>query len=219
MNRVKKFIHGDVMGRIYPLNLAQLPRFKQDVDIIYTDGKSDPIWRDITEDAGGVVIRADALLEKQLFMGIVAIDLDLCLPRKPTASLSLSSSGGVKLNVRSAPINFAEFRRKVFEIVAHEYFHLVQAWIIETKKRDSGAFEKVYTKEHWRAMGSVTSQDLTYLFRPDALKARAYLRNRFESSARSMSEAATHRLSAEIDRGAWDAILPIPEMRAIANRG
>lgn len=218
MNRVRKFVHADPMSRIYPLNLAQLPRFGQDIDIIYTDGKSDRLWDGIPLEAAGVVVRANALADKQLFEGIVAIDLRACLPPTSRTSLSISLHGPPVLRTTPKKVDFNAYRLSVFETVAHEYFHLVQAWIVETRHRNPDAFERAYAREHWRAIGSITSEDLLWLLQPDRLRARAWARNRFESSAKRMAEAAKHRLRGEVDRGLWDAVFPIPEMHEIVRQ-
>ena len=216
MNRIRKFTHEDPMRRIFPVNLGQLPRLPQDVDIIYTDGKADPIWPENSVGVQGMVVQAWVDTTRRRLEGIFAIDLRQCMSSSSRVALVTSFYGEPRL---SRSMDFGQFRATVFETVAHEYFHLIQEWIVIVKLRDQQAFEKAYAAEHRRHEMRLMADDVRWAFRPDARRDAAYLRNRFENAARQAADAATHRLRAELDRGLWDSILPATEMQAMLKQG
>lgn len=208
MNRIRKFAHADRMGRMFPVNLRQLPRLPQNVDLIYTEGKADPIWSQGDVGARGMVVRAWVDITKRCLEGIFIVDLQQCL--------SGSSRGSLLADGRlSNWTDFNRFRSEVFETVAHEYFHCIQEWILIVDQRDPQAMEKAYAAEMRRNERQLMADDVRWAFRPEARGAVAYLRNRFERSAHQAADSATHRLKAELDRGFWDAILPVTQMQVM----
>jgi hypothetical protein len=211
------FAHADRMSRIYPLNLRHFSRFGQDVDIIYTDGKVDPIWPPGSVEDSGYVVMNRISSAKRLLEGIFAIDLKRCAEGTSVGagSLVVTPSGPLRI---STHLDFNGFRLTVFEAVAHEYFHLIQAWILIAKTGDPEAFDKAYAAEHFRLDRKALADNLLLLFDRERMETLTYLRNRFEIAAKHQSAAAKNRLRAEVDRGLWDPVFPVAKMRTMVER-
>jgi len=212
MSRVKIFAHGDRLSRIYPVSTAHLPRVGQDVDIIYTDDRTDPVWSADTEGSRGFIVRTWVSTKQHRLDGVFAIDLQQCL----LGSMNSAPASGFYGELRRPSVDFHLFRRAVFETVAHEYFHLIQGWILILKTRDQNAMEQAYAAEQRHNERQLLADDVRWFFKPEQLSFAAYVRNHFESSARQMAQTAVKRLRHEIDCGTWDAILPIAKMKTLA---
>jgi hypothetical protein len=208
------FAHADRMSRIYPLNLRHFSRFGQDVDIVYTDGKADPMWPPGTEQAMGHCAMQRISLEKKLLEGALVIDLKQCALETSAGRASLSLSGRI-----TGHLDFSGFRLTVFETVAHEYFHLIQGWIVIAKTGDPEGYDKAYAAGHFRLDRKELADDVRLFFDRERLENLTYLRHRFEISARHEAAKAKHRLRHEVDQGFWDPIFPIAQMQTILERG
>jgi hypothetical protein len=206
MARIIIVDHQDMLGRLFPNETAKLPNYKRTTEIVYTIGKVDGIWGGRGDHVAGIAVRAGLWHGSKRMDAIVAIDLKACRIGGVSTSLSLDGSKN---------FDFQGFRRKVFDTLAHEYFHILQDWGAQVASSHPDAFSHAYGEEQKRSAWEVFLEKPLLLFDPEKHRKVAYHRNKYETSAFQAGSSALNRFISEVDTKKWDGLMPISEMESL----
>jgi hypothetical protein len=114
-----------------------------------------------------------------------------------------------------ASVDREGFRAAVFRTLAHEYFHVVKAWLTGGTPKSGSVMSQGYLDElqnaAWRAIGG----NPLLWFNQDKLEQIAYANHPEELAAKRAAERAKAQFAKEIEQGRWDSLLPIQEMRRL----
>jgi hypothetical protein len=196
-----------MLKRLFPREAQALPAYRQNVEIVFTSGKSDPMWREGEDDAAGHLASASVWASSRRMDAIIAVDIEVD---------RVVTGGGTSLSLdgSSSKGSFIAYRRKMFETIAHEYFHALQSWKAQAASGRRDGFDRAYQDETMRARWQVFCANPLVLFDVDRHIKLGYFANRFENDAKRAAAQALHVFREEVDTGLWDSLLPIREMQA-----
>jgi len=207
---------GRFFTKVFGPELQDFVDCKVELTLIFTNGK-DTCWSELNSSpsAKGVMTGAFLIPKSRIAAGGALLDLRACVGAASAgrASLSVSLTGQTSIHMRNASLG--DLRYEVLAVVAHEMFHMIQAW----RAGDTLDGEKIkspsdlrYTKTFLRLMKEVRREHPKYSEADLRAATRARHPSEKEAEALARGRLEHHRWS--IKNGAWDECLPIEALKS-----
>mgnify|MGYP007088033667 CR=1 FL=1 len=178
MSRQTLYLDNGQLVRILPVFGTIREGFSQRVEMIYTNGKADPLWADVRPQASGAARDITVSAESRSANAIVLFDL---MKKRPPMRLGIGFGG--KLQQYQPTAN--EIREEILKTVVHELQHVVQGWVWGDK---------------WAEMAGQAAAE--------AARKGGYLSNRYESAAENVAQSWVNSHRTEMKTGAFDFLFP-----------
>ncbi len=108
--------------RLNPVFAAIRPGYTQRVEVVYTRGKSDPLWVGVDKGALGCTRDTTVRHNVKFLNAVIVVDLEKNVPAPRTDSFGPGRSLVIHPAVK-------EIRLQVMATVVHELLHVVQRWV------------------------------------------------------------------------------------------
>lgn len=124
MFRHTVYLNNAQLARLNPIFSTIRPGYLQRVEVIFTKGKADPVWKGSQEISKGVARDITVRENPKFLNAIVGIDLNRNIPA-PRMSFSIRKPN----QLISEKAGIKEIREEVFRSLLHELQHVIQGWV------------------------------------------------------------------------------------------
>jgi len=217
MTRARMFTErhcGAMLSTLYSPEMYDFAGYRKQISIFYTHGK-DHNWQDYGGEgstAAGVIAGAYLIPEQKIAAGAALIDLKATRPI-PRLS-SVVSFGGVP-KLEASPPTLRDYRYSTLAVLAHEMFHFIQHWragdTLEGDRIDSPSLER-YSRTFHAIREAVRRQHPDWS--DQLISSAAHAKHPDEQAAERFAQARLAKYRRQIERGDWDACLPVEDMRS-----
>ena len=211
---------GRVLTNLYSPELADFAGHQIQLTMIYTDGK-DANWSHFssTPETKGVMTGAFLIPKSRIAAGGALVDLKACAAGVSMGKLGLRVGiGGSPTTVHNRSANLAELRYAVIRTLAHEVFHMIQAWRAGNTYDGNEVITPSslrYTETFKRLMDQIArnhpNQSSAFV------GAAAHARHPSEQEAEQFAGGRLARYRTSVERGDWDVCLPIDILKTYIN--
>lgn len=213
---------GFLFRKLYWPEMVTLGLWQPKVQCFYTLGKDNWLWKEklgrvAVNAPAGLVFEGDRAEEKEDYFGSVLVDVEQ-LAKGIVSYTSLrvpmpGMGGELKPSARVMPFN--DFRFKVLQIAAHEYYHLIQIWRVGGDAH-SRSYSRTFFKLRKAALEKMQSSGKgSASVQENMASARAHATHPDEKAAETISTQRLLQRRGSVDKGLFDKALPMEMLREV----
>jgi len=207
---------GRVLINLFGPEMYDFAGYQVQLTVIYTNGK-DIGWSEFpsSENTKGVMTGAFLIPKSRIAAGGALIDIKECATSASIGKVSLQVGiGGGQSSFHTRTASLAQVRFEVISALAHEIFHMIQAWragdTYDGKEVISPSSLR-YTQTFKRLMDEIarTNPKRSTAF----VRGAAHAGHPSEREAEQFSRGRVERFRKLIEAGHWDECLPIDALK------